>query len=225
MDWKAIIIEPARVILDKGVAYAYKLVGILVILIIGWFVAKAIEKLVSRFLKIAQLDMAADKAGITKLLVKGEIKLTLSELIGALAYWLVILIAIVASINVLNLTVAATLLHQIILYIPHVIAAIFILAAGMFLASLAAAGINTVAINAGIAQSSLLAKSAQAVIIVLAAIMALEQLQIATTILNLVIPIVLGSIGLALGLAFGLGGKDAAAKIVKEALDKVGKSK
>jgi len=225
MDWKAIIIEPVRIILDRGVVYAYKVIGILAILIIGWFVAKAIEKLVSRFLKIAQLDMAADKAGITKLLVKGEIKYTLSELIGALSYWLVILIAIVAAINVLNLTVAAVLLHQIIIYIPHVIAAIFILAAGMFLAALSASAINTIAINAGISQSSLLAKTAQTVIVVLAAIMALEQLEIATTILNLVIPIVLGSIGLALGLAFGLGGKDAAAKIVKEALDKVGKSR
>ena len=55
--------------------------------------------------------------------------------------------------------------------------------------------------------------------------MALEQLRIATTIINLIIPIVLASIGLALGLAFGLGGKDAAGKIVKEVLDKVGKSK
>ena len=53
--------------------------------------------------------------------------------------------------------------------------------------------------------------------------MALEQLKIAATILNLIIPIVLASVGLALGLAFGLGGKDAAAKIIKETIDKIGK--
>lgn len=225
MDWRAIIVEPAQMIIDKAIIYAYKGLGILVILIVGWFLAKAVENLVARFLKIAQLDTAADKAGITKILVKGEIKRTLSELIGALAYWIVMLIAIVAAVNALNLTVAAALLHSIIAYIPNVIAAIFVLAAGMFLANMAAAGINAVAINSGISSGQLLSKIAQTVIIVLAIIMALEQLKIATTIINLIIPIVLGSFGLALGLAFGLGGKDAAAKIVKDALDKVGKSK
>ncbi|OIO79435.1 MAG: hypothetical protein COW11_05440 [Candidatus Omnitrophica bacterium CG12_big_fil_rev_8_21_14_0_65_43_15] len=223
MDWRAIIIEPASIILDKTVGYAYKGIAIAVILIVGWFVAKAVEKIVIRFLKIAQLDVAADKAGVTKILVKGEIKHTLSELVGALIYWIIILIVAVAAVNALNLTVAAALLQQIIAYLPNVVAAIFVLAAGMFLASFTASAINTVAINSGIAQASLLSKIAQSVIVVLAVIMALEQLRIATTIINLIIPILLASAGLALGLAFGLGGRDAAAKIIKEALDKARK--
>jgi len=223
MDWRSIIIEPASIILDKTVGYAYKGIAIAVILIVGWFVAKAVEKIVIRFLKIAQLDVAADKAGVTKILVKGEIKHTLSELVGALIYWIIILIVAVAAVNALNLTVAAALLQQIIAYLPNVVAAIFVLAAGMFLASFTASAINTVAINSGIAQASLLSKIAQSVIVVLAVIMALEQLRIATTIINLIIPILLASAGLALGLAFGLGGRDAAAKIIMEALDKARK--
>ena len=225
MDWSAIIIQPAQAILNKAIIYAYKGIGILVLLIVGWFIAKAVEGLVVRFLKVAQLDTASDKAGITKILVKGEIKRTLSELIGALVYWLIILISVVAAVNVLNLAVAAALLNNIIAYIPSVVAAIFVLAAGMFLATLAASGINAVAINSGVSNGQLLAKIAQSVIVVLAIILALEQLRIATTIINLIIPIVLGSVGLALGLAFGLGGKDAAAKIIKETVDKIGKSK
>jgi len=225
MDWRAIIIQPAQMILERTIAYLYKGLGILVVLIIGWLIAKAVENLVSRFLKVAQLDTAADKAGITKILVKGEIKFTLAELIGKLVYWIIMLIVIVAAINILNLTVAAGLLQQIIAYLPSVIAAVFILAAGMFLASIAASGINAVAINSGLTQGPLLSKVAQTVIVVLAVLMALEQLRIATTIINLIIPIVLGSVGLALGLAFGLGGKDVAAKIIKETVDKVGKSK
>jgi len=225
MDWSAIIIQPAQAILNKAIIYAYKGIGILVLLIVGWFIAKAVEGLVVRFLKVAQLDTASDKAGITKILVKGEIKRTLSELIGALVYWLIILISVVAAVNVLDLAVAAALLNNIIAYIPSVVAAIFVLAAGMFLATLAASGINAVAINSGVSNGQLLAKIAQSVIVVLAIILALEQLRIATTIINLIIPIVLGSVGLALGLAFGLGGKDAAAKIIKETVDKIGKSK
>src|SRR3989338_4331391 len=177
MDWRVILIEPARLILDKAVVYAAKGLGIAVILIIGWFIAKAVQNLVTRFLKIAQLDVAADKAGVTKILTKGEIKYTLSELIGILVYWVIMLIVIVAAINALNLAVAAQLLDQIVIYVPNVIAAIFVLAAGMFVAVLASAGVKTVAINAGISQSEVLAKITQTVIVVLAIIMALEQLK------------------------------------------------
>jgi len=129
------------------------------------------------------------------------------------------LIVVVAAVNALHLTVAALLLNQIVTYIPHVIAAVFILSIGMFVAVLVSKTINTVAVNAGLRQPQLLAKISETIIVVLAIIMALEQLQISTTILNLVMSIILGSIGVALALAFGLGGKDAAAKIIKENLD------
>ena len=219
MDWNIIIMEPAKTILITAVSYTMRVLGILVILIIGWAIAKAIQNIVTRFLKIAQLDVAADKAGVTKILVKGEIKYTLAELIGMLVYWLGMLIVVVAGVNALHLTVAALLLNQIVTYIPHVIAAVFILSIGMFVAVLVSKTINTVAVNAGLRQPQLLAKISETIIVVLAIIMALEQLQISTTILNLVMSIILGSIGVALALAFGLGGKDAAAKIIKENLD------
>jgi hypothetical protein len=219
MDWNMVLIEPARLILDKAALYAGKALGVLVILIIGWLIAKAVQNVVTRFLKIAQLDVAADKTGITKILAKGEIKYTLAELLGVLVYWLVILIVVVAAINALDLTVAAQLLNQIVTYVPNVIAAIFVLTAGMFIALVVSRVVNTAAVNAGIAQARILAKTSETVILIVVIVMALEQLKIATTIINLIIPIILGAIGLALALAFGLGGKDAASKIIKETLE------
>lgn len=221
MNWSTIILEPAKTILDSAAVYIARGIGVLVILIIGLLVAKVVQNIVTRFLKIAQLDVAADRTGITKILVKGEIKQTLSELVGLLVYWLILLIVVVAAINALNLTVAASLLNQIVTYVPNVIAAVFVLAAGMFVSVLVSGLVNTAAVNAGVSQARLLAKIAETVILIVVIIMALEQLKIATTIINLIIPIVLGSIGLALALAFGLGGKDAAAKTIKEALDKL----
>jgi uncharacterized membrane protein YkvI len=89
----------------------------------------------------------------------------------------------------------------------------------MFVALVVSRVVNTAAVNAGIAQARVLSKISETIILIVVIIMALEQLKIATTIINLIIPIVLGAIGLALALAFGLGGKDAAAKIIKETLD------
>lgn len=221
MNWSMVILEPATTILNKAAAYLTTAVGVLVILIVGWIVAKAVQRVATRFLKIVQLDVAAEKTGIAKILVKGEIKYTLSELIGLLIYWLIVLIVAAAAINALNLTVAAQLLNQIVTYVPNVIAAVFVLAVGMFVAILVSATVNATAVNAGIAQARLLAKTTEVAIVIVAIIMALEQLKIATTIINLIIPIVLAAIGLALALAFGLGGKDVAAKLLKEGLDKL----
>lgn len=221
MNWSMVVLEPATTILNKAAAYLTTAVGVLIILIIGWFVAKAVQKVATRFLKIVQLDVAAEKTGIAKILVKGEIKYTLSELIGLLIYWLIVLIVATAAINALNLTVAAQLLNQIVTYVPNVIAAVFVLAVGMFVAVLVSATVNATAVNAGIVQARLLAKTTEVAIVIVAVMMALEQLKIATTIINLIVPIVLGSIGLALALAFGLGGKDVAAKLLKEGLDKL----
>ena len=221
MDWNTILLEPARVLLNKAAIYASKAIAVLAILIVGLLVAKVVQNIVTRFLKIVQLDVGADKAGITKILVKGEIKYTLSELIGILVYWLLMLIVVVAAINALNLTVAAGLLNQLVAYVPNVIAAVFVLTAGMFISLLVSKAVSTAAINAGISQASLLAEITETIILIVVVIMALEQLKIATTIINLIIPIILAAIGLALALAFGLGGKDAAAKMIKETLDKL----
>ena len=221
MDWGLIVFEATRSILDKLVIYSSKIFFILVILIIGWFIAKLMQRVVTRFLKIVPLDTLADKAQITKILINGGIKYTLSELIGILFYWSIILIVCVAAVNALNLTIAAQLLNQIVTYVPSVIAAVFVLAVGIFVSSLASGAVNTVAVNAGISQAKLLAKITQVAILAVVIIMALEQLKIATTILNLIVPIILAAIGLALAIAFGLGGKDIAAKIIKDALDKL----
>src|SRR3989338_9675502 len=132
MDWGLIVFEATRSILDKLVIYSSKIFFILVILIIGWFIAKLMQRVVTRFLKIVPLDTLADKAQITKILINNGIKYTLSELIGILFYWSIILIVCVAAVNALNLTIAAQLLNQIVTYVPSVIAAVFVLAVGIF---------------------------------------------------------------------------------------------
>jgi hypothetical protein len=77
----------------------------------------------------------------------------------------------------------------------------------------------TASMNAGIKQSKLLSQVTQTVIVIFAAIMALEQLNIATAILSTIITILLGAIGLAVALAIGLGSKDIAGKLMQELVD------
>jgi len=219
MDWSVIVIEPVKAMLVRAAAFLPTLIGILVILVIGWIVAAVLKNVVVKLLKIIQFDTASEKSGLSDVLRKGGIKNTLSELIGGLIYWIVMLLVFMAALNALGMTVVASLLDKVILYIPNVIAAIFIITLGIFFASVIGSIVMTASMNAGIKQSKLLSQVTQTVIVIFAAIMTLEQLNIATAILSTTVTILLGAIGLAVAIAVGLGSKDIAGKLMQELLD------
>jgi len=219
MDWSVIVIEPVKAMLVRAATFLPTLIGILVILVIGWIVAAVLKNVVVKLLKIIQFDTASEKSGLSDVLRKGGIKNTLSELIGGLIYWTVMLLVFMAALNALGMTVVASLLDKVIFYIPNVIAAIFIITLGIFFASVIGSIVMTASMNAGIKQSKLLSQVTQTVIVIFAAITTLEQLNIATAILSTTVTILLGAIGLAVAIAVGLGSKDIAGKLMQELLD------
>lgn len=197
------------------------LFSIILILVIGWLVAKLIRNVVIKVLKVIQLDKIADQSGINKFLAKGGVSYGLSEIIGLLCYWLSLLIVVVVAINALGLDVAAELLNRIVLYVPNVIISIFILVLGMFVASFFGAIVKTAASNAEIGEAKLLGKIVEVVVIIFAVAIALEQLRIGVEIVRLCVTMILASLGLGFAIAFGLGCKDIVGKFVSETIDKL----
>lgn len=218
---QAVLLEPVKAILAQLGNIVLKVIGVLIILLFGWWVAKGVKALVTRILRL--VDNLSDSVGINAILEKGGIKYPLSELIGIMCYWLMILVAIVVAVNAIGLTIAADLLNRIILYVPNVIAAIFILILGMFVATLLRNIVQTAANNVGLSQVKLLGKIVETVVIVFAVIMALEQLGIAVQMTGITLTIILGSLGLGLALAFGLGCKEIAGKFVADWIEKIKK--
>ncbi|MFH1248457.1 MAG: hypothetical protein V1490_04845 [Candidatus Omnitrophota bacterium] len=215
------MIEPVKTLAAQIGQFVGNLLMVVVILIVGWLISKFIKNLVLKLLKTIKLDGISEKVGLKELLGKGGIKYSLSELMAVVCYWLCLLIAMVVAVNALGLTIAADLLNKIVLYIPNIIAAVFIIILGMFTATLLKNIVQTAANNAGLYQSKFLAKLVEVVVIVFTVIMTLEQLSIGGKVIELIISIVLGSMGLALGLAFGLGCKDIAGKFVSDFVDKI----
>ncbi|MBU1090441.1 MAG: hypothetical protein KKC42_01170 [Candidatus Omnitrophica bacterium] len=222
-NWQVILLEPARIVLAQIGKFLVNVLLVIIILIIGWIIARLIKAVVIKTLKAIKMDKLADRIELSNLLEKGGITHSFSELIGIICYWLALLVAFVVAINAAGLTIAADLLNKVILYIPNVIAAMFILILGMFIATLLKNIVQTAANNAGIPQGNLLSKVVEAIIVVFAVIVALEQLQIGIRITELTISIILGSLGLAVALAFGLGCRDIAAKYVDNFIDKMKK--
>ncbi|MBU1147828.1 MAG: hypothetical protein KKD11_05685 [Candidatus Omnitrophica bacterium] len=221
MDWNSVVMEPVTQMLARVAGFLPTFIGVLVILIAGWIIAGALKNVVVKVLKLIQLDTASEKSGLGDILRRGGIRQTVSELIGVLIYWLIMLMVFMTALNALGMTVAAALLDKVILYIPNVIAAMFILSLGIFFSSMVGTIVRTASSNAGITQAKFLGQATQVVIMIFAAIITLEQLNIASSVLNLTINIILASMGLALALAVGLGSKDIAGKLMQDLINKM----
>jgi hypothetical protein len=222
-SWQVVLLEPARTVLAQISQFMVNALLVIIILLIGWLLSKVIKSVVSKALKTAKLNELSSRIELDKLLSKGGITSTLSDLIGIICYWLGLLITFMVAVNAVGLTIAADLLNKVVLYIPNVIAALFILILGMFVSTLLKNIVQTAASNAGLNQGKLLAQVVETVVIAFAIFVGLEQLQIGIRITELTISIVLGSLGLGLALAFGLGCKDIAGKFVAELAEKLKK--
>ena len=220
----AIWVPSARMVLAQVGLFVSSVLLVLVLFIIGWLVSKYIIKNgVTKLLKVLKLDDLSHKIELDAILAKGGINNGLSDLVGIICYWLSLLVTFVVALNAVGLTVAADLLQKIVLFVPNIIAAVFILIVGMFAAVLVRNIVRVAAINAGIAQANLFGNIAEVVIIIFAVVVALEQLQIGGRIIDLTISIILGSFGLGFALAFGLGCKDIVGKSVGDFLSKLKK--
>ncbi|MBI4340826.1 MAG: hypothetical protein HY598_00925 [Candidatus Omnitrophica bacterium] len=208
------VIVPLQAALNNLSAFVPSILGALLILVIGGLLAKLIEELIVRTLKLITLDKIAEQIQLAAMLARGGIRRKLSELIGAIVYWIVILAFVMTALNALNLTVAAELFQQIVAFLPNVLAAVFILIVGIFAAAFLAATVRTAASNSGIVQSHLLGQAVQTVMVVFAAVAALQQLKI--QFVGEVFLIILGGISLGCALAFGLGCKDLAGRWVND---------
>ena len=219
MDWQTTIVEPVESMWNRVLSFLPTLVSVIVILIVGWMIATLVQKIITRFLKLARFDTISEKTGIANILAKGDINYTLSEIVGVIIYWLMMLVVVLMAVNTLQLTVAAELLNRVILYIPNVIASVFILVLGIFFASVVANAVRTTAATAGMQQARSLGQTTQTVIAVFVFLEALKQLKIDTSLIDLFVKAVLAALALGVGLAIGLGCKDMAAKYVNQLVD------
>jgi len=216
IEWGNLIVDPVREMLTRIMSYLPVLLGALVILVVGWIVAKAIRRIVDWLLKTVNFDTMADKAGISEVLRKGNLKTTAREVVSGLVYWLIMIMVLVMVVNALGLPKASDILASLFAYVPKVIAALFVLVVAMFLASFVSGIVRIAAGNANLPKPDILAGISRWAIIIFAATIALAQLGIAPLLVTATFNIILGGVCLALALAFGLGGKDAAARYLEE---------
>ncbi|HWO42989.1 MAG TPA: hypothetical protein VNO43_14410 [Candidatus Eisenbacteria bacterium] len=200
-------------------AFLPDLFAAVVIIVLGWVLCNVVKRIVVRLLKLCHFDVLAERAGITQMLQRGGIKQSASEIIGLLVFWFLFLIVIVATLETLNLSGATDTLNFIYLYIPKIVAALVMLILGVYFANFLETVTRTSCANAGLEQAASIGRAVYigTVIFVVAGI--LEILEIASEIVIWAFILVFGAVCLALALAFGLGGRDVAARYLEKWLE------
>ncbi|MEK6601243.1 MAG: hypothetical protein AABZ09_05125 [Candidatus Binatota bacterium] len=206
-------------------AFLPDLFAAVIILFLGWVGCNIAKKVAIRLLKLCQFDALADRSGINRALARGGIQQTSTEILGLLIFWFLFLIVIVATLDALGLPGVTETLNAIFLYIPRIVAAIIMLILGLYLANFIETVARTSCANAGLQQADSigLVSYYATVVFIIAGI--LEILEIATEIVVWAFILIFGSICLALAIAFGLGGREVAARFLERWLEEKGKSK
>jgi len=219
MDPKELFLEPLKATGEKIISLLPALVGALVILLLGWLVAKILKAALIKLLVAVRFEKFGERSGLSKFLSRGDIKHSLADILGAVFFWIIFLFFIDLAVDVLELSLIEDLLNSIISFIPNLIAAVLIIIIGMFLSSFFKGVVKVAASSYDLAHRELLAKIVQYLIIFFTLAIALEQLGVATQILVNSVLIIIGAIAFGLALAFGLGSKDVAGKIVNKMLE------
>jgi len=214
-DWVSLLMGPVQQLLSEILVKAPAVLAALLLLLIGMVVGKVARTAAEKFFKFVHMDEYSEKVKINELLSRLGFGHSPAFVIGFLVYWLIILVFLVSAANAVQLTVVSQLLERFVLFVPKLIGSVLVVAGGSLLGHffgeivLNAATVNK--LDSAVAFS----KVVRIAVVVFAGVMALEQIGIDTTIVTSSIQIILGTIGLGLAIAFGIGGKDVAAEIVK----------
>ena len=206
--------DAVNAMLTSFLAALPSIVGALLLLVIGWIVAGIAGGFVARLLRKVGVDQLATKAGITAFLQRARLKLDTPGLVGGIITWYVRLIFVVMAANAVGITAVSDVLGQIIAFIPNLLVALLILGAFAWLAGVTRTLVTGATESAGVPNSGALATLAYATVLGFGIVAAASQIGVAATLINILFTGIVAAVAIAFGLAFGLGGREEAARVL-----------
>lgn len=212
--WTQGLVSAMTAIWSKAAGFIPNLFAALILILLGFVVAKLLDTVLSKLLTKLGLDRLMAGTGLTKILARAGIHAPVSNLIGKVIYWFVVLVFLVSAAGSLGLERVSATLDMFALYVPKMFGAALVLLGGLLLAQLANGLVRGAAEGVRLEYAAGLGRIAQGLVIIISISVAIGQLEVKTDLLNLVIGIVLISVGLAAALALGLGSRHVAGQII-----------
>ncbi len=202
------LVDTSREFLHQAAAYLPRLFVALVVIVLGWLLAKAVRFAVEQALRAVNFHVLTERAGTDNFLQHGGLRGDTTSLFGLLAYWMVIVAALMIACNGLGLTYGAELLQRLELFSPKILIAGVVLILGSYFARFIGESVDRYCIEAQVPDADVFGKIARYLIMAFVLMIALYELDVGGDIVQRTFLIILAGVVLALALAFGLGGKD-----------------
>jgi hypothetical protein len=215
--WSSVLQQSFQDIWLGFAKFMPNLVIAIVIFIIGWAIGRLLGKVVAQIIRSLKVDNVLRGARFEEILKKAGFNLDSGRFLGDLVEWFVVVVFLVASLEILGLSQVNVFLQQVVLlYLPQVIIAAFILMVSVVIADAVQKIVVGAAKAAGIKSANFVGTVAKWAIWIFAILMALFQLGIATAFVQILFTGVVVALALGFGLSFGLGGQDAASKFIEK---------
>ncbi|MAF81052.1 hypothetical protein CL628_03500 [bacterium] len=217
-SWGDAIVGSLREIWLGFIGFIPNLVAAVVVFFVGWAISVAVGRLVEKLLVILRINQAFENIkGLKDAAGRAGLKINIPLLIGEIVKWFLILVTLLAATDILGLEDVAAFLRQVLGYIPNVVVAALILVIATVLANFVYRTVQASVDAAGFSGGGAVAAIAKWAIIIFAFMAALSQLNVAVALIQTILTAIFAMLALAGGLAFGLGGKDLAARWLKKA--------
>jgi len=217
----ATIVASFSELFDKLIGFIPALIAALIILVIGLVISGALGRLVRRLVELTKIDSLLSRIDIISRINKSGGKFQLSEVIGWLVKWFLIIVTLIAVADILQLDSFNDFLIRIAEYFPQVVVAVLILVAGIVFGNGVADVIEKIVTSSSLRVGRIVATIAKWAIVIFSVMAALIQLQIAATLINTLFTGIVFMLALAGGLAFGLGGKEGASQLISSLRDEM----
>ena len=214
-SWGEAVMTSMVAALAMFLAAIPRVIGFLLILIIGWVIAGLIASAVAALLRTVKFNDLAQRSGFTGFVRNMGITTDASGVLANIAKWFVRLIVLVVAFDALGLPAVSQVLQQFLAWIPNLVVAMVVLIIGGLAANALSRLIRGATAQAGFSNPDLLGNIARIAVWSFTIVVAVNQIGIATTLVNTLFMGFVGALALALGLSFGLGGRDTAAEIVR----------
>src|SRR5580765_2306851 len=191
-----------------------RIIGFAVVLIVGWIVSSLLARGVEALLHAVKFNDLARRSGFADFVQKMGVRDDSSGVIASIAKWFVRLITLVVAFATLGLPAVSSVLNQLLLWLPNLIVALVVLVIGGLAANALSRLVRGATAEAGFSNPEMLAAVAKVAVWAFSIVVAVNQVGIATELINTLLIGVVGALALASGLAFGLGGRDRAAEIL-----------
>lgn len=222
-SWGEVVLTSLQELWTDFLKFSPSLVAAIIVLVAGWIIAVILGKVIAHLASILWVDKGLEKLGVHSGFEKIGIKFNVAGLLGWIVKWFLIIAFLIAAADILGLEQITEFLNKVVLFIPNVIIAVFVLVLGLvignFLSNVVRTGVEATQFRR---EAGFVSGVAKWSVVVFSFMAALVQLGVAASLIQILFTGFVAMVALAGGLAFGLGGRDVADKILERLREDLG---